>query len=107
MNINFDPGSQQGKSLFGQLLTLVGALLALALAFMFSLVFFAVLATAGLALWLYFWWTTRALRRQMRDQRAEPMPARDFGRSASESVPASGEVIEGQAVRVIDEGKGE
>jgi hypothetical protein len=114
MSINFNSRNRPPKGPLAQLLTLVGAVLALAAAFMFSLVFFAVLAIAGLGLWLYFWWTTRGLRRQMREQRADPRRARDFAggpsaasgatNAAAESAE-SGDVIEGEAVRIFDEGK--
>jgi hypothetical protein len=108
MSINFNSRRRPRQGPLAQLLTLFGAVLALVAAFMFSLVFFAVLAIAGLGLWLYFWWTTRGLRRQMREQRADPMRQRDFAAGpsgATNAAAASGEVIEGVAVRVVDEGK--
>jgi hypothetical protein len=104
MSINFNSRGRPPKGLFSQLLTLIGAVLALAAAFMFSLVFFAVLAIAGLCLGLYFWWTTRGLRRRLREQRADPMGARNFSAEPSGAV-AGGEVIEGEAVRVVDPGR--
>ena len=56
------------------------------------------LAIAGLAVWGYFWWKTRALRRQMQEQmRAQggDAPYRD----ASHDEGA----IEGEAVRLDDD----
>jgi len=102
MSINFNSRGRPPKGPIAQLLTVVGGALVLTAAFMFSLVFFAVLAIAGLIFWFYVMWKTRALRRQMREhldaqQRGAPAPA------PTASAPVSGEVIEGQAVRVVDE----
>jgi len=46
----------------------VGAAVGLVLAFMFSLVLAAVLLTAGVAFGGWFWWKTRTLRQQLREQ---------------------------------------
>ena len=77
MNINYDPAGRQPKGPVAQVLTAIVGVLVLAGALMFSLVFFAVIAVAGLVLWLWFWWKTRALRRamqeQMRTQGMEPV----------------------------------
>ena len=100
MSINFNSRGRQPKGLFAQLLTVIGGALVLGAAFMFSLVFFAVLAIAGLIFWLYFMWKTRALRRQMREQMDVQMDAQASGPA---SAPASGDIIEGEAVRVVDE----
>ena len=48
MSINFNSRGRQPKGLIAQLLTVIGGALVLGAAFMFSLVFFAVLAIAGL-----------------------------------------------------------
>ena len=96
MSINFNSRGRPPQGPIAQLLTVIGGALVLGAAFMFSLVFFAVLAIAGLIFWLYFMWKTRALRRQMREQL-------DAGARASASAPASGDIIEGEAVRVVDE----
>ena len=100
MSINFNSRGRQPKGLIAQLLTVIGGALVLGAAFMFSLVFFAVLAIAGLIFWLYFMWKTRALRRQMREQMDVQMDAQASGPA---SAPASGDIIEGEAVRVVDE----
>lgn len=95
MRINFKR-SVPPSGPVGKFLAAIVGLLALAAAVMFSLVFVVVVVVAGLIAWGYFWWKTRALRRQLRDQR----PAAS---SASDEHPPSGEVIEGEAVRVVDE----
>ena len=100
MSISFNSRRRRPQGPVAQLLTVLGGALVLGAAFMFSLVFFAVLAIAGLIFWLYFMWKTRALRRQMREQleRETNAPA-----SGPASAPASGDIIEGEAVRVVDE----
>ena len=62
MNINFNRPPRSPKGILAQLFTVVVGAILLGAAFMFSLVFFAVLAIAGVILWLYFWWKTRAVR---------------------------------------------
>jgi hypothetical protein len=110
MNTNFDPARRQPKGVLAQVLTLIFSLVALGAAFMFSLVFFAVLAVAGLIFWLYFWWKTRELRRQIRARQSAGMgggpgaPEPGAGASAGPAGAAgSGDIIEGEAVRVADE----
>ena len=100
MSINFNSRGRPPQGPIAQVLTVIGGALVLGAAFMFSLVFFAVLAIAGLIFWLYFMWKTRALRRQMREQIDAQMDAQASGPA---SAPASGDIIEGEAVRVVDE----
>jgi len=64
-----------------KVLTFVSAAVLLVVAFMFSLVVFAILMTVGLLSWGYLWWKTRELRRQMYEQ------------------PPGGRVIEGEVIR--------
>ena len=99
MNINYDPAGRQAKGPVAQVLTAILGVIVLAGALMFSLVFFAVIAVAGLVLWGWFWWKTRALRRQIREQ----MQAQSV--EADSAPEAQGEVIEGEVIRVVDEGK--
>lgn len=60
----------------------------------FSAVLFAIILIAGAIAWAYLWWQTRDLRKQMRD-----IPHRSVMR---EDEVCDGEVIEGEAVRVVD-----
>ena len=112
MNINFRFPPQPGQGPLARVLALLGAALALVLAFTFSLVFLAVVAVAGLLVWGYVWWKTRELRRQLRaagidgtsglgglDGFARPAGQRD----GAQPPAATGEIIEGEAVRVVDE----
>jgi len=102
MNINFNPRQGQPRSVLAQVLTAIVGLAALVLGLMFSAVFFVVLAVAGLILWGYFWWKTRALRKQIREQMAAAQASQGFAKPTPD--PASGgDVIEGESVRVVDE----
>ena len=100
MSINFSSRRRPPQGPLAQLLTVLGGALVLGAAFMFSLVFFAVLAIAGLVFWLYFMWKTGALRRQMREQLDAERTAQASGAASS---PASGDIIEGEAVRVVED----
>lgn len=101
MNTNFDPASSPANGVLTRVLSAVVGVVVLTAAFMFSLVIFAVVAVAGLMFWLYFLWRTRELRQQMREQVAQ----RSAGHSAEPPVAGSGaegEIIEGEAVRVVE-----
>ncbi len=104
MNTNFNaPGRPQG--IVAQIVAVVVGALALAVAFTFGLVIFAVVAVAGLIFWLYFLWKTRALRAQIRTQMNEQM--RQQQTEAQREPPgfereSGGEIIEGEAVRVVE-----
>ena len=101
MNINFNPSGQPHQTLFARIVGVVVGVIALGLALMFSAVVFVVLAVAGLALWGYFWWKTRALRRQMQEQ-MERMQQQGFEPPFRQ--PAADEnVIDGEAVRVDED----
>ena len=108
MNTNFRLRRKPRQGIAAQLLTLVGTALALAVALTFSLVVVAVVAVAGVLIWGYVWWKTRELRRQMRDAMAAQAAGAQGARptaGADESTAASGAIIEGEAVRVVDEDK--
>lgn len=64
-------------------------------AFMFSLVALAVVAVGAVVAGTWFWWKTRAVRRQIREQMAAQ---RQHG-AYTERRPADGYIIEGEAVR--------
>lgn len=72
------------KNLLG---LLTGAIL-LILGFMFSVVIISVIAVIGLGFWGYFWWKTRALRREMQAN----MPRQE----------SDGQIIDGEAI-VVEE----
>lgn len=60
------------------------------LAFMFSVVALAVVAVVGLGVAGWFWWKTRALRRQMREQ---------GNMYSSGRTKTDGQIIEGEIIR--------
>jgi hypothetical protein len=98
MRINFGTP----PSLAARIIAAVLALLAAGAALMFSVVILAGLALAGLAFWGWFWWKTRALRRSLREKthtQGCEAPA------DHRSQPGGMQVIEGEAVRVMDEGR--
>lgn len=82
--------------LLGKATALLGAALLLILGFMFSLVLLAVAAVLVAGVWTYLWWKTRELRRQLRT----------MGPSTPAEDAPSGQVIEGQAVRVDNDDAG-
>ncbi|TAH45728.1 MAG: hypothetical protein EYC67_10260 [Betaproteobacteria bacterium] len=73
----------QAPSLLQKIVAGIGAVILFGLALMFSVVLFAVVVTAGAVVWAYLWWTSRKLRRQMRDN------------------PPGGLVIEGEVIREV------
>ncbi|WP_319238983.1 hypothetical protein [uncultured Propionivibrio sp.] len=97
MRINFS--GTRPTSPLGKIIAAIVGVLTLAAAFMFSLVFLAVIAVAGLVAWGYFWWKTRALRRLLRDQAG----AAPFGQATENGVSTEGEIIEGESVRVAED----
>ncbi len=101
MRINFNAGQQKPQGVFARVLTAIVGVVVLIGAAMFSLVFLAVIAVAGLIFWIYFWWKTRAIRTQIEQQ----MRAQAQYRSADPqaAAPASqGDVIDGEAVRIVE-----
>ena len=102
MNINFNP-SKQPKGVLAQVLTLIASAILLVAALAFSAVFLAVIAVAGLILWIYFWWKTRAIRAHLRQQMEQQASGQGADFKPQEPEPASGDIIEGEAVRVVDE----
>lgn len=102
MNINFDSSGGPQQSLLARIVGGVVGVLVLIGAFMFSAVVFVAVAIVALAFWGWFWWKTRALRRQMQEQMHEQMrePTRESPYRSPADEP---NVIDGEAVRVDDE----
>ena len=72
------------SGLIGKIVTFVASAAVLVVAFMFSLVILATVATIALLAGTYLGWKTRALRRQMRER------------------PTGGHVIDGEVIREGD-----
>lgn len=70
------------------------------LGFMFSLVALAVVAVLAVIAGIWFWWKTRALRRQLREQAPDANTAWQ-----TRPMPSDGDIIEGEARREHDTGE--
>ena len=93
------PLPQPPGNLLTRILAFILSAALLVAGLMFSLVFLAIAAVAGLALGGWFWWKTRALRKQIREQmQAQSVEAPDL------EPMEEGEVIQGEVIRVVDEG---
>ena len=102
MSINFNRAARKPKGPLEQALTVILGVIVIGLSLMFSLVLFAVVAILGLIFVLYFWWKTRELRKQLRNQSAAQMSSPTSRAPAAETSIDGGAVIEGEAVRVTD-----
>ncbi|MCG6933128.1 MAG: hypothetical protein LJE57_05770 [Gallionella sp.] len=71
----------------------------LGLALMFSAVLVAVIVVAAMLGWAYLWWKTRELRKMMRNY---PPGSVTMEREVAGDDTIRGEVIEGEAVHVVD-----
>ena len=73
------------------------------LALTFSVAFFAVLLTAGVAIWGWVWWKTRARRKAMRAQ-MDAQASAGGGRAGGYGAAAGsrGLIIEGEVIREVE-----
>ena len=101
MRINFSAGQRRPQGVFAQVVTALVGVVVLIGAAMFSLVFLAVIAVAGLIFWIYFWWKTRAIRAQIEAQMRAQAEYRTAG-TQPDRASSDGDVIEGEAVRVAE-----
>ncbi len=101
MRINFNAGQRKPQGVFAQVVTAIVGVVVLIGAAMFSLVFLAVIAVAGLIFLVYFWWKTRAIRAQLEEQMRAQAQYRNAG-SQTTGATSDGDVIEGEAVRVAE-----
>lgn len=86
------PSAQPG--MFGKLIGFMAMAVMLVLGFMFSLVLLGVVLIIGLGAFGYFWWKTRSVRREIREQ-AVAQAAHD------------GAIIDGEAVVVEESAQAE
>lgn len=86
----FSTSSKKPSGFLGKVVAFFLSIGLFALAFMFSLAALAVVAVVGILFVIWFWWKTRALRRQLREQSVV------FETSES---PRRGQVIEGEVIR--------
>ncbi len=80
------------RKIAGVIVTVAVAIVVL----MFSAVFFAVIAVAGLIAWGYLWWKTREVRKQMRAFAEQNQSVMREQRASND------EVFEGEVIRVVD-----
>jgi len=78
-------------SLWRKALIFLATATLISVAFMFSLVLLVSILLAGLIAWVYLWWKTRELRKQMREHFADGV--------VRESEVFEGDVIEGEVIR--------
>ena len=97
MRISYNPRADKPKGFFARVLAIIGTLVLIVLGVMFSVVALAVVAVGGLALWGWFWWKTRAARRDLRRQPPAP--------ESPSAASGNGNVIDGEAVRVSEDQK--
>lgn len=88
----------------GRLLAYVGTAVVIGLSLMFSVVVFALVVTVGAIAWGYFWWKTRAIRKQMREQFNARMNGGDASWGQAQTFrrpPNDANVIEGEVIREV------
>ncbi|SMB31224.1 conserved exported protein of unknown function [Sterolibacterium denitrificans] len=90
-------GMERNASPLARVLSYLVTAVALVLALAFSAVIFGLLLFAGILVGAWFWWKTRALRRQMQEA-AEAMAATGTAHAEGE-----GEIIEGVGVRIHED----
>ncbi len=91
------PGGRRPSSgLLARILTIAAGALVLIGAIAVSLVVFAVLLVVVLGVGIYFWWKTRHVRKQMREQM---QMGEQMRRQAPPNPRADGDVIEGEVIR--------
>jgi hypothetical protein len=99
MSTNPDPfrvllgGGARPPSLLGRIIATVGAVALFALAFTVSVFVLIGALALGLVAWGWFWWKTRELRRQVREQFDAAARAGQAGDAAPGATIIEGEVI--------------
>ena len=95
MQIGYELNTQaKTHSLLRKLVTLTVTVAMLGLVLMFSAVLLVIITIVGALAWIYLWWKTRELRKQMRD-----FVPREEERENKESDVG---VVEGEVIRVVD-----
>ena len=97
-------GAGRGPGMLVRLLSFLVTAALLVLALTFSVVVIAVLAVAGILVGAWFWWKTRALRRELK-RAEEAWRATPRGQTGAGESPnsAAGVVIEGEVIRVEEQ----
>ena len=104
MFISFDPGSSPGGgNPLAKIAAFITGVLILAIALMFSFVFFSVLAVGGVMAWIYLLWKTRAIRKRAREWAEAENGIFESARWPSENRDSDSRVIDGEAREVPDD----
>jgi hypothetical protein len=96
---NLPNTSTNSPSLLRKIIALVATVALIGLALMFSLVVIAVILVAGAIAWVYLWWQTRELRKQMRNYQTTGVVMES---EVVEGQVMRGQVIDGEVIRVDD-----
>lgn len=88
--------NQAPQGVLGKLLTFIFGAAFVVIAFMFSLIALAVVAVAGVLIGGWFWWKTRAVRKQMREMQEKMQTG---NRPSAEQSVMDGLIIEGEVIR--------
>lgn len=102
---NLPPASRHFPYPFRKLATAVATVAVFSLALMFSAVLIAIMLVVGTIAGGYFWWKTRELRRQMRNQPPQGVVMGEAMNEVERDV-IRGEIIEGEVI-VVDETRDE
>ena len=95
------PPSANRPGLLRKAVAIVWTVALIGLALMFSAVLLTAILIVAVIGGAYLWWKTREIRRLMREQRQNfPPPGAQAGSDVFRGEAWSGEVIEGEAVRV-------
>ena len=101
MQIKYLPPSSNPPSLLRKAGAIVATTLVAGVALMFSAVLLTAILSIGAVAFAYFWWKTRGLRKQMKEQMRDfPPQDANVEREVFRGEVYEGEVIEGEAVRV-------
>jgi hypothetical protein len=96
---NLPYSTTQPPSLLRKVVASIVTLSVFGLALMFSVLLFAVILAVGATAFVYLWWRTRDLRKQMR---MHPPGGAEIRGEAYKGEVYEGEVIEGEVISEID-----
>jgi hypothetical protein len=83
-----------------KLIALISTAVLIALGMMFSAVLLVFIAVAGVIVFTWLWWKTRAVRKLMREQRGTMHAANDDAVFTDENF--KGEIIEGEVISKVE-----
>jgi hypothetical protein len=98
------PPTAKLPGLLRKIAALIATTALVALVLMFSAVLFAIILISGIAAFTFLWWKTRHIRKLMRNfpLHGEMRDSEMMGDVMWKEDVIKGEVIEGEAIRVVD-----